>query len=83
MLVLEVDILRLDITVNDVVLVEIVDGTQQLPDDASGFDLAEASISGHTLIKSSSVHHLVNEVNLLLVFVHLDNGTDVRVIELL
>lgn len=82
-LVLEVDILRLDVTVHDAVLVQVVDCRDELFDDAGRLDLVERVVGGHSLVQGSAVHHLVHEENLLLVLVHLDDLTNVGVVKLL
>ena len=79
-LVLEVDILRFDVTMHDVVLVQVVHGGEQLSDHVGGLHLIESVIGGDTLVESASVHHLIDEEDLLLVFVHFAHLADVGVV---
>lgn len=82
-LVFEMDVLRLDIAVHNTVLMQVVDSREELPDYVGRLDLVEVLIGCYTLIKCSTVHHLIDEVDLLLVLVHLNDLSDVGVIQLL
>lgn len=68
---------------HNTVLVQVVDGREKLPDHVGCLDLVEVLIGCYTLIKGTAVHHLIDEVDLLLVFVHLDDLSNVGVIQLL
>jgi len=68
---------------HDTVLMQVVDGTEELTNDVGGLNLTELGVCGYTFIKSSTVHHLIDEVYFLLVLIHLDNLADIRVIQLL
>jgi len=83
LLVLEVDILRLDVAMYDRVLVQVVDSRDQLANDVSSLDLVEVEVGRHALVQRPTVHHLVDEVDLLLVLVHLDDLANVWMIKLL
>lgn len=80
LLVLKVDVLRLDITVHNTVLMQVVDSREELPDHVGCLDLVEVLIGCNTLVKGTTVHHLIDEVDLLLVFVHLNDLSNVGVI---
>ena len=77
------NVLRFDISVHNAVLVEVVHGGDQLFDDVCGLDFVELTVHQHSLIQSTTMHHLIHEVDLLLVFKHLNNLADVRVVKLL
>ena len=83
MLVLEVDVLRLDITVHNAALMQIVDSAKKLTNHVSSLDFTELHVHGDALVESAAVHHLIDEVHLLAVFVHLDNLSNVRMVKLL
>ena len=76
------DVLRLDVTVHDRLLVQIVHSRDKLPYNVGGFHLRKSTIGDHTLVQSATMHHLVYEVDLLLVFVHFNRLADVRMIKL-
>ena len=40
-------------------------------------------INGYTLVKCTAMHHLIDEVDLLLVFIHLNDLADVWMVKLL
>ena len=81
-LVFVMNVLRLDISMNDVVLVKIVDSGEQLSDHVCCLNLIEVMIGCHTFEQSSTMTHLVDEVDLLIVLVHLDDLADVGMIQL-
>ena len=82
-LVLEVDVLRLDVSMDDVVLVQIVHRGEQLTNDLGRLDLIQVLIGSHSVVQSAAKHHFVDEVDLLFVLVHLDHLPDVGVVKLL
>lgn len=77
------DVLRLYVTMNDAILVQIVHCREQLADDISCLNFVEVEIGSYTFIEGASMTHFVDEVDLLLVFIHLDHLADVWVIQLL
>ena len=83
LLILEVNVLRLDVAVHDRVLVQVVHGREELADHVCSLDLVEVQIRGHTFIQSASMHHLVDEVDLLLVLVHFNHLANIGMVQLL
>ena len=81
-LVLEVDILGLDVTVNNIVLMEIISSGEELADNVCCLDFIEVQISCYTLVQSTTMAHLIDEVDLFLIFIHLDNLANIRMIKL-
>ena len=80
-LVFKVDVLGLDVTVDDAVYVQVVHGRDKLLDYAGCLDLVKGVVSCHSFVEGASMHHLVDKVDLLLVFVHLDDLPNVGVIQ--
>ena len=83
LLVLEVNILRLYVPMHDRLLVQVVHGRDQLANDVCGFHLVESAVINDALVQGATVHHLIHEVDLLLVFVHFDDLADVGVVKAL
>ena len=82
-LVLEMDVLRLDVAVHDRLLMQIVDGRDELADDVGCLDLIEGAVVHHSLVERATMHHLVDEVDLFLVLVHLNDLPDVGMVKAL
>lgn len=78
----EMDVVRLDVTMNDALGVQIGNRRNQLLSDFGGFVFWELLISLEFLKNSSTVHHLINEVKLFLIFEHLNNPADIGVVKL-
>ena len=82
LLVLKVDILGLDVTMNNIVLMEVVSSGEELADNVCCLNFIKMLISCYTLIQSTTMAHLIDEVDLFLIFIHLDNLADIWVIKL-
>ena len=83
MLVLKVYVLRLDITMHNAALVQVVDCAKKLSNHISSLDFAKLHVHGDAFVKGTAVHHFVDEVHLLAVFVHLNHLTDIGMVKLL
>jgi len=79
----EMDVLRLDVTMNDTCTVQVGYCRNDLLYNFGGLPLLKNLLTLKLFEDGSAIHHFIDEVNFPLVFVHLNNPSNVWVIKLL
>ena len=79
----EMDVLRLDITMDNVLRMKVCDCRDHLTDDFGCLHFRELLFSRHSFIQSTTLAHFVHEIDFPVVFIHLDDLADIWVIKLL
>jgi hypothetical protein len=72
-------VVRLEISVHDVVLVQYLEGFEELFENQEGGLFREFSLSGKQTLQSTSIAVLVNEVKIIGCFEHVEVADDVLV----
>jgi hypothetical protein len=72
-------VVRLEISVHDVVLVQYLEGFEELFENQEGRLFREFSLSGKQTLQSTSIAVLVNEVKIIGCFEHVEVADDVLV----